>query len=363
MLDWLMCIGGIIALFVGGDFLVRGASRLAFLLGMTQLMIGLTVVSFGTSAPELAVCVDAVLSSKSEIAVGNIVGSNICNVLLVLGSTALIVPLAVQHQLVRIDVPIMIGASFLFLFLSLDNSLSRMDGAVLAVLMTSYIGLLVFLARRNKRNQKVNAENEKRRKSLRKSLKFWLRSAGSVLLGLVLLAAGGNWLVSGAAGIASSLGMSQLVIGLTIVAIGSSCPELVTAIVAALQGERDIAVGNVVGSNIANLLFIGGISGLVAPDGIQVPADALNIDMPVMIAAAVACLPIFICGYRINRWEGGLFLFYFFAYMTYLLLENTKHQALPTYSFVMWFFVVPLTGITLVVVMFRTYKENRMKQS
>jgi len=349
MTNLLLVIAGLAALFFGGDVLVRGASRLAAMLGMTPLMIGLTVVSLGTSAPELAVCVDAVLSDNAEIAVGNVVGSNISNVLLVLGITAIIFPLTVALQLVRLHVPIMIVASVLFLVMALDHSLSRVDGCVLLVSMASYLGLLFWMSRRD--NGKVDDDDDLRvEQPPRQSARSWLVNCGLVLVGLLLLAAGGNWLVKGAAGIAASLGLSQLVIGLTVVAVGSSFPELVTAIVAAIRGHGDIAAGNIVGSNIANLLLVGGTASTVAPQGVPVPLAAIDFDIPVMIAAAVACLPIFFTGFRIERWEGTLFLGYFAAYTAYVLLNAAEHDALPAFSSAMLLFVIPITVVTLIVV-------------
>ena len=351
---------GLLTLFFGGDVLIRGASRLAAMLGMTPLMIGLTVVSFGTSAPELAVCVDAVRSSNAEIAVGNIVGSNISNILLILGLTAVILPLAVAQQLVRFDIPVMISAATLFFILASDGSLSRNDGAVLLLAMFSYIGVLIWLSQREK---KANAEKQDGSSSPKKSsAKDWAINLGLVLLGLVMLGFGGSWLVKGAVEIASSMGVSKLVIGLTIVAIGSSAPEVVTSVVAAMRGRGDMAAGNVIGSNIANLLLIGGAASVVAPAAVPAPSAAIDFDLPVMIAASVACLPIFFTGLKIERWEGFLFLGYFFAYMTYVLLNAAGHDALPAYSWVMWVFVLPLTLVTLVVLTIRSGVQSLAKR-
>jgi cation:H+ antiporter len=345
MTSLVLAMAGLAALFLGGDVLVRGASGLAAKLGMSPLMIGLTIVSLGTSAPELAVCVDAVLSDNAEIAVGNVVGSNISNVLLILGVTAIILPIAVAHQLVRFDVPIMIGTSVLFLAITLDGSLTRTDGCVLLAALVSYLGLLFLIHSRRKGRE--NAEQVP--SDERTSRTSWLVYCGFVLAGLLLLAAGGNWLVKGAAGIAAALGISQLVIGLTVVAVGSSFPELVTAIVAAMRGQSDMAAGNIVGSNIANLLWIGGTASVVAPHAMPVPSAAIAFDIPVMTATAIACLPIFFTGFRIERWEGLLFLGYFAAYIAYVLLNAAGHDALPAYSFAMLLFVIPITAITLVV--------------
>ena len=179
--------------------------------------------------------------------------------------------------------------------------------------------------------------------------------------GLVLLVLGARWLVDGAVTFARQLGVSELIIGLTIIAIGTSLPEIATTVMASLRGERDIAVGNVIGSNLFNLLVVIGVTGIVAPAGVTVPAAALRFDIPVMIAVAVACLPVFFSGGRIARWEGGLFLGYYLAYTAYLILSATRHAALPAFSLVMLGFVLPLTAVTLLVVTGRTLNAARRR--
>lgn len=287
-------VAGLIFLIVGAEALVRGASRFALSFGISPLIIGLTVVAFGTSSPELAVSVKAALSGQSGVAVGNVVGSNIFNVLFILGLSALIVPLVVSKQLLRLDVPVMIALSVIVLLLSLDGSISRTDGMVLVTGLASYIGVLIYLSRKASTDLDDKGSNESG--DVNRSGSSTLQNSLLVLGGLVLLVLGSRWLVDGAVSFAQHMGVSELIIGLTIVAAGTSLPEVVTSIIAAIRGHRDIAVGNVIGSNIFNLMGVLGVAGIVAPSGIEIPPAVIGFDLPVMIAVAFACLPIFFTG-------------------------------------------------------------------
>jgi len=343
---------GLVLLVAGAELLVRGASRFAARLGISPLVIGLTVVAFGTSAPELAVTVQAGFAGQAGIAVGNIVGSNIFNVLLVLGVSALIVPMVVSQQLVRLDVPIMIGASVLLWILALDGRIGLFDGLLLSAGIVAYT---VFAIRQGrKESAAVQAEYAQEfGDGKRTGLGRLPVQIAFIAAGLVLLVLGAHWLVGGAVAIARLFGVSELIIGLTIVAAGTSLPELATSIMAALRGERDIAVGNVVGSCLFNLLSIAGIAALVTSGGLEVAASLIRFDIPVMVAVALACLPIFATGHLIARWEGALFLAYYLAYVLYLILAATQHAVLPAYSTAMLGFVLPLTAVTLVVLLVR----------
>ncbi|MDO8891359.1 MAG: calcium/sodium antiporter [Sulfurimicrobium sp.] len=349
---------GLVLLVVGADLLVRGASRLALRFGISPLLIGLTVVAFGTSAPELAVSVQAGLSGQSGIAVGNIVGSNIFNVLMVLGFSALITPLVVSQQLVRIDVPLLIGASVLFLIMAFDGHIGFFDGLLLTGGIVVYIVFAIQQGR--KESAAVEAEYEQEFGGGNSPLLGRLPvQIGLIVGGLVLLVLGATWLVESAVSIARVLGVSEVIIGLTIVAAGTSLPELATSVVAAMRGERDIAVGNVVGSGLFNILAIAGIAAVVTPGGLEVAPALIRFDIPVMVAVALACLPIFATGHLIARWEGALFLGYYMAYVLYLVLAATQHAALPAYSAAMLGFVLPLTAMTLVVLLVRHRAATR----
>lgn len=354
----LLLVVGLGLLIGGADLLVRGASRLAAALGLSPLVIGLTVVAFGTSAPELAVSVQAAFRGDTGIAVANAVGSNIFNVLFILGLSATIAPLVVSQQLVRIDVPIMIGATIVAVVLAQDGRFSVADGALLAGGAVAYTLMLLRMSRRDSEGVKalgVAAGVEPAVSSRRGAL---LAQLAAIAGGLALLVLGSHWFVDSAIALARALGVSELVVGLTIVAAGTSLPEVATSVMAAVRGERDIAVGNVIGSNIYNVLVILGIASLVTPGGLDVPAAMLAFDMPVMVAVTLACLPIFFSDYAIARWEGLLFFAYYLAYTTYLVLNSAQHEALPAFSAVMLWFALPLTGLTLAIVATRQRRRR-----
>lgn len=348
-----------LGLLIGGaELLVRGASRLAAAVRVSPLVIGLIVVAYGTSAPELAVSIQSAYAGQTDIAIGNVVGSNIFNILFILGISAIITPLIVAQQLVRLDVPIMIGVSVLMALMGLDGTIGKTDGLILIACLIAYTVWSIRQSR--KENTKVKEEYEQKfRGEQGSAAQHLLLQILFIVVGLVLIVQGAQWLVDGAVDIAKALGVSELVIGLTIVAAGTSLPEVATSIVASIRGERDIAVGNIVGSNIFNILSVLGLSSLVAPAGISVSQAVLSLDIPIMIAVAVACLPVFFHQSRINRWEGALFLGYFIAYMTYLILDATGHEYLPHFSMIMLGFVVPLTVITLIVIVVRSAHSNR----
>jgi len=332
---------------------VRGASKLALSFGISPLVVGLTIVAFGTSSPELAVSVGAAMDGKTDIAVGNVVGSNIFNVLFILGLSALITPLVVHVQIIRQEVPIMIGASLLLLVLGLDGRLSALDGALLSGLLAAYT---VFLVRQSRRETQA-AKDEFAAELQPAGSGGWdsklPAQIGLILAGLAALVAGSDALVTASVAFAKALGVSDLVIGLTIIAAGTSMPEVATSIMAAIKGERDIAVGNVVGSNVFNILGCLGVTSLVAGSGVVIPPSAMNFDIWVMLAVALACIPVFMTGREIARWEGAVFLGYYVAYVAYLVLAAQQHAALGLFSAAMMSFVVPLTVITLVVVLLK----------
>jgi cation:H+ antiporter len=354
----LLFLAGVVLLIAGAEALVRGGSRLAAALGISPLVIGLTVVAFGTSSPELAVSLRASLTGVADIALGNVVGSNIFNILFILGLSALIVPLVVAQQLVRLDVPLMVGVSVLVFVLAFDGRIGWFDGLLLFAML---VGYTVFVVRQSlKETAAVRAAYEQEFGRRPAGVLQWLLNLALVGIGLALLVLGAQWLVNGAVALAQALGLSELVIGLTIIAAGTSLPEVATSVVASLRGERDIAVGNVVGSCLFNLLGILGLASLVAPEGIQIASSILRFDLPVMIAVSVACLPIFATGYQIARWEGLLFLAYYVGYTLYLLLDAAQHDALPAFSAVMGLFVIPITVVTLLVLVIRTRKVPRI---
>jgi cation:H+ antiporter len=348
----LLFLAGLAALVVGANLLVRGASRIALSFGLSPLVVGLTIVAFGTSAPEMAVSVGAVLDGRTDIAVGNVVGSNIFNVLFILGVSALITPLVVNLQLIRQEVPIMIGISVLLLVLVLDGLIGRIEGALLFGLLIAYTAFLVVQSRRESAAAGPTEFDAEMPPDTAWD-RHWAVQVGLVVAGLALLVLGADWLVGAAVAFAKAMGVSDVVIGLTIVAAGTSMPEVAASITAAIKGERDIAVGNVVGSNTFNILGCLGLSAMVADGGLVVAPSILSFDVWVMLAVALACLPIFMTGREIARWEGGVFVAYYVAYTAYLVLAAQQHDALPLFSQVMLGFVLPITVVTLVVVLLR----------
>ena len=269
-----------------------------------------------------------------------------------MGLSALIAPLLVQQQLVRLDVPLALGASVLLWVMALDGRIGLFDGLLLTAGILAYTAFAIHQGRQE--SAEVQAEYAQ---EFGGGQGAWLDrlpvQIALIVAGLVLLVLGATWLVDSAVAIARALGMSEVVIGLTIIAAGTSLPELATSVVAALRGERDIAVGNVIGSNLFNILAIAGIAALVTPGGLEVAAVLIRFDLPVMIAVALACLPIFATGHRIARWEGALFLGYYAAYVLYLILAASQHATLPAYSGAMLGFVLPLTVVTLIVLLVR----------
>lgn len=351
---------GLVVLVVGAEVLVRGASNLASVFGISPLVIGMTVVAYGTSAPELAVGIQSSFQGQPGIVMGNVIGSNISNILLILGTAALFAPLIVDRQLIRLDVPIMIGVSVFMLLLALDGNISRIDGFILFACIVAHATWSIRSGRQeNEEEQNKSGQGQGKKQRPNNMAGHILLQIVFVVVGLGLLVIGSDWLVDGAVAMARFFGVSDLIIGLTIVAIGTSLPELATSVVAVIRGERDIAVGNVIGSNISNILAILGITGMFAPNGINVAPEALGFDIPVMIAVSLACLPIFFTGHVVARWEGGLFLGYYVAYLTYLVLVAVEHTAVAVYSNIMLIFVLPITVITLVIITVRDLRDNR----
>lgn len=329
---------GLVLLVLGAKFLVSGASALAGAVGISPLVIGLTVVSLGTSAPELAVTVQASRAGEADVGVGNVVGSSVFNVLFILGLSTLIAPLVVSTQLLKRDGPVMVAAAVLLFVLALDHQLSQLDGLVLVLIL---IGYTVYLIQRG-RNEESPGDIEEAAPGP------WPMQLGRVVLGLVLLVLGSRWLVNGAVELAEAVGLSPVVVGLTVVAVGTSLPEVAASLQATLHGERDIAIGNVVGSNIFNVLLVLGLAALVSPVGIPVPRSASAFDIPVVIAVTFAGLLSFATGYEVSRWEGMLFLGSYVAYTLYLILEATEHAAFGPFQVATLVFAVAVLSLLLV---------------
>ncbi len=307
--------GAVTLLYVGGEALVRGASALAARMGVSSLAIGLTVVAFGTSAPELAVSVDAAIAGANDISVGNVVGSNIANIALILGLAALIRPMAVQAKVVFLDAPLMILVSLLLLAVLSSGEASRLEGAAFAVGLCAYMGFTLWEARREP--GRIREEFSSALASATLPLPWTL---GHVVAGLLLLTGGGHLLVTAAVSLAEFAGVSQAAIGLTIVAVGTSLPELATSVVASARGYGDLAVGNVVGSNIFNIVGILGVTAMIRP---LERGGIAWIDLGVMVALACALTVLLFGRSRLGRAEGAVLLTAFVAYTSWLLAFRT----------------------------------------
>lgn len=360
LMTFVLLAAGLLVLTAGAEALVRGASRIARSLGISPLVVGLTVVSMGTSAPEMAVSTVAAWKGEGDLAYGNVVGSNVFNILFILGISAVITPLVVARKLVRFDVPVMIISALICVLVSLDGHVSRIDGGVMVLLLIAYTWYLVDHARKERSSAKAS-ENDEFQSQFGEVERGAAKIAKNVLFvaaGLALLVLGSRWLVQSATEIARALGLSELVIGLTIIAAGTSLPEVATSILAAIRGERDIAIGNVVGSNIFNILGCLGVAAAVSRTGVAVSPAAEAFDLPVMVAVSIAVLPVFLRGYNIERWEGAIFLGYYVAYVAYLVLHAKDHEMLPLFVDAMRWFVLPLTILTFLVIVLRQRSQR-----
>lgn len=316
---------GLIALAIGAEVMVRGGARLASRLGISPMLVGLTVVSIGTSLPELAVGVTAALEGSGELAVGNIAGTNVVNILFILGLSALISPLAIERRTLRFDLPVMAGAAVLLWALAFNGVLSRLDGVILVAGAIVYTVLLIRTSRRESRA--VVAEYAEAFPSLpaapgakaKPDGGSTLQHAVMTLTGIVVVILGAEWLVGGAVGIARAFDVSDALIGLTIVAIGTSAPELVTTIISTLRGERDIAIGNLLGSSVYNILLILGVTCLVRADGLTLTHNLVWVDIPIMVAASLICIPVFFSGRQVHRAEGAAMVVAYLGYLVFLL--------------------------------------------
>lgn len=356
----LLFILGLITLIVGAELLVRGASRLAAAFGVSPLVIGLTIVAMGTASPEIAVSLNAAAAGQGDLTLGNVLGSNIFNILFILGVSSIVAPIMIAEQLIRKDAPIMVGVSLLTLALALDGKLGWLDGALLLICLIVYVVFALRQSRVESREVKKEYEREFAKKEPHTAKNTSLNIV-FILIGLGLLVLGSNWLVDSSVQIAQALGVSELVIGLTIVAVGTSLPEIATSVIAALKGESDIAVGNAVGSNIFNLLGVLGISALIAPGGVTVAARVLQFDLLVMVFVALVTLPIFYIDNRISRIEGGVLLSYYIAYVVFVILRATQSSAMTA---VFWFIAVfvPISFIALIMIAVRASRVKGAPQ-
>lgn len=321
-------VAGLAALVLGAEMLVRGGSRLAAELGIPPIIVGLTVVSIGTSMPELAIGIFSAAEGTGSLAVGNIAGTNTLNLLFILGLSALLRPLAIQMRTVRFDLPAMTVAALLMWLLVLDGVLTRTDGLVLVAAAVVYTLGVIWTARRESRlittefvDEYADLAEASPSTSAGRTRLGW--HAALLVAGITVVVVGADWLVDGAVGIAREFGVSDAFIGLTVVAIGTSAPELVTTVVSTIRNQRDIAIGNLLGSSIYNIVLILGITVLVPANGLFVGPELVRVDIPVMVAVALVCVPIFISGRRVSRAEGAAMVAAYLVYLAFLLQTQT----------------------------------------
>lgn len=315
-----LCFAGLALLAVGAELVVRSASRLAMSLGVSPLVLGLTVVSIGTSVPELVVGIVASRQGSGALAVGNIAGTNAFNILFILGMSALLRPLSLHLRVLRLDLPMMIVAATMMSIMAWDGTLTPFDGGVLLGAAVLYTAAVIRTSRGERRVVEAGfSEMYAVNQTGAATIRPWAGDTAMLVAGIGLTVIGADWLVTGAVDIAHALDISEAMIGLTVVAIGTSAPELATTIVATLRNERDVAVGNLLGSSIYNVLVILGLICLVSPGGLPVERQLLLVDIPLMVGVALLCIPVFVSGKRVSRAEGGVFVGVYAAYLLWLV--------------------------------------------
>lgn len=345
-------ICGLLLMIIGAEVSVRAAVVLAALLKTRPLFVGLTVVALGSSAPQMAVGLQAALSDSTDIAVGSVIGGNIFNILVTLGLSALIIPLRVALQLVRVDLPLMIGATALVTALAWNGELSKLDGVILLMGLAAYLAVVTRQFAHGVRHVSTPEESPRRRaRAITGRLTL-------MIAGLALLMFGSHLLVGAAVLVAQDLGLSERVIGLTVIAGATSLPALMTSLIAAMRGERDIAVGNIIGSNLFNLLGVLGITSLIATGPLSISPNALDFDLPVMLGVAALCLPLFYSGYRITRLEGLLLLGLFAVYALHIVSFSTGMALAERLERLMIHYALPVLGLCVLIGTLRAWRRQ-----
>lgn len=346
-------ISGLLLLIVGAEILVRAAVRLAASLKVRPLIIGLSIVAFGSSAPQMTVSLQATVAGNTDIAVGSVIGSSIFNILVTLGLSALVIPLRVSRQLVRLDIPVMILAGLLVFALAANEALTPFDGLLLLAALAGYLGLLHYQTRHSRRPRTRDTVAQAP----------WLSSVLLMLGGFLVLVLAGHLLLGAAVDVAGDLGLSERIIGLTLIGVGTSLPCLATSLIAALRGEREIAVGNVIGSNLFNLLGVLGFTALIAPSPLSVSPNALDFDLPVMLGAITLCLPVFYTGYRVTRAEGLVLLGLYLAYGLHVMAFTTGMPLANKLEQLMLYYVLPVLVALLLFTSLRAWRRQHKRES
>jgi cation:H+ antiporter len=357
----LLFVVGLVALIGGAEIFLKGVDRFGLKWGISPIVMGLTVVAFATGAPELAISIQAATTGSADLVLGNIIGSNIANILLILGFAALVGRLNITRRIIRIDVPIVIGVSLLLFFLALDGGLSGTDGMILMGGLVAYSVFTFIQIRREDADEKMLEvfETDTTADELADGAWFYIKNLGLLAIGLALIVKGSDLMVDSAVTLARVLGISELVIGLTIVSIGTSLPEVATSVAAVRRNNSDLAVANVMGSNLYNILLTLGLTLIIAPGVLQVSEAALYLDLPFMVAVSIACIPIFLAGLDLTKTDGAIFLFYYVTYLTYLVMDAMGSTLTADLKFAMLWFVIPATIIYMFV---RLRERNRWSE-
>lgn len=350
--DYILLGVGLVILLGSAELLVHQATKLAGLLGTSNLFIGLTITAFGTSLPELAVGISGQLSRNADVGLGNIIGSNIFNVLFVLGLAAVIRPIIVQRSNIRRDIPIILATCILFFIMAMDGNIGTVEAFLLILILAGYL-YYTFRIKSSQEEKESGRGDSSKGKATQYRIPIII---GLTIISIALIIISSNWIVTGASGIAGRFGMSQFVIGLTVVAVGTSLPEIATSIAAVRQGNFDLAVGNVLGSCFFNIVAVPMAMTLVSSLPLTISSEAVWVDIPFMILALVACMPVFISGHRISRSEGVLYLFYYTLYAVMLYFRGIPGSFLSRYKVELGILALPIMIITIVILFVRTYK-------
>jgi cation:H+ antiporter len=351
---------GLAVLIGGAELFLRAVDKFGAAWSVSPVVMGLTVVAFATGAPELAISLQAAVDGKPDLVLGNILGSNIANILLILGIAGLVNPLKITNRIIRVDVPMVIIASTLLFVLAMDGLLSPLDGGIIFGALILYSIFMYFQIRKDRINNKLNGLAEQTDVDEPVTTLFYGKYILMLLGGLVLIVMGSRWMVASAVEIAGILGISELIIGLTIVSIGTSLPEVATSVAAVRHGDSDTAVANVMGSNLYNILLTLSLTVLIAPGAIDVSQEAINLDLPIMLIVAIACLPLFWPGKELGRKEAVGFLFYYGAYMTYLVFLAMQHPLKQTMETVMVWWIFPITACLIILKFILDFREKRL---
>ncbi len=353
----LQFIAGLIFLYFGGEFLVTGSSRAALVFKISPLIVGLTVISLGTSAPELAVSLEAAFRNNTSMALGNVIGSNLLNFLFILGLSALITPLKVNQQFIKREVPILLFATILTYLLALDGVLGRFDGLILSFMAFNYF---LYIVRKGKKETKsVEKEYAEYLGDTKTTSHSLIKNIFLTILGMGILVLGSHFFINASVSLAQHFGISDLVIGLTVVALGTSLPEMAASITAAMKGERDIAVGNIIGSNILNIFVVLGVSSAIAKNGILVGPEALSFNYPFLILSSLLIYPIFVTDSEISRSDGLLLVFIYSFYTIYLILEAKGSPSLEYFKNIIFYFVAPAILSIVIIKYFLFMKKAK----